>query len=632
MHEGLWLITTLAEQGDDDSGWYVIHWPSFVRGAFTNKRIQVQLAGWGYANPIYGHLPSQNPDLFDEQWRSFKRWFDMEALPPGAAIWSEAPKFQQLTQFIDPKEHYPDTFTIFRAGMFMSTRFKSVRDKVGAFDALKLLASIDPVTVLPRTPKPFQLAYWALKLAKGSEDPFNSWGVAWTSRGLHLHYGRAIARAQATPQISDQFVGEKYEHYLGPWLEDFIYTKRSTLPDIPSLNKIIVRNDYPYFDLSIGPYAITQGKIWGDLIQTDGRYRAENHWLFPLNQREHTLFTYIEQLVRLSHNPQLLVEANRRRKAKPKATSATTQKKRTRKLAIFTLDERQLGYEPPPGTPEAMQGLTIRALKYYRETYLAFPDLIALHYPEVLLNKWFDRRLINKPMHWTDPSTNSKAELFISRTRLGAKTAASIHYEGVTYLHPALMHPEGEGMSFLRALKEVHQCEDPTAHAFIDCFDNFLKWVHQPERLLEGDGMFGAELESLITPDVDCPIKLENYADRLDFFFQKGLKLQHSGFAYQGLPGKHGRRSLRLTSYDQWVMWYAATYELPFIGWQLNKTQQREFVAKRWAQWRRPDSLKGKLFNVPIGNRRLPALPPGADIDALVEKAEQIFGPSFTSY
>lgn len=632
MHEGVWLVVTDDAQRDD-SGWYIIHWPSLIRGIFANKGIQGLLSSWGFADPIYGHLPSQAPDLFDEQWRSFKRWFDLEALPAGAFIWNESPDFQRLTSFIDPKEHYPDTFTVFRAGMWMSTRFSSVTEKIEAYHPLKLLASIDPITVLPRTPKPFQLVYWALRGSKGIEDAFNSWGVAWTSRGLHLHYGRALARAQITPHLRDQFAGEKYEHYLGPWLEDHTYTKRSTLPGIPALDKIVVRHDYQFFDHSIEPYRITKGKLWNDLIQTDGRYIAENHWLFPLNKREHTLFSYIAQLVRLSHDPKILEDARRVRKAHKKPSSTTTRRKRTRQVSIFTLDERQLGYEPPAGTPyDQMEGLTIRALKYYKETYIAFPDLIALHYPEVLETKWFDRRRIAKPMVWADPSTNAKHTLNISRTHLGPKTAASIFYEGVTYLHPALMHPDGEAMSFLRELAAVHQTTDYIARAFIECFDNFLKWVHQPERLLEGDGMFGAELESLIDPEVNCPIKLENYADRLDFFFQKGLKMQHRGFAYQGKPGTHGKRSLRLTEYDKWVLWYAATYELPFLGCQLNKKQQREFMAKRWAQWRRPDSLKGKLVAPPLTGRRLPQLPLSASIDELVQKAEDTFGPSFTSY
>jgi hypothetical protein len=298
------------------------------------------------------------------------------------------------------------------------------------------------------------------------------------------------------------------------------------------------------------------------------------------------------------------------------------------------MDERQLGYDLPsedPDVPSQVQGLVFRAIKYCRQTYISFPDVVSLHLPQVNKAKWFSRRHLDRVKGWTLP--NMKATFPIRIDHVQVKDAkATVHYRDITYFHPLLMLPDGEAMGFLREVFHVLPHVPVHVKAMVGAFHNLLLWIHDPQLLLQGEGQFGTELESLTDPSFGCPIKLKSPQDRLDFLFQKGRNSIRRGLAYSDKPGAHGKRSARMGSYDHWVVWHCSTTELPFLGYQLNKTQQCEYIAKRWLHWRRPSSLKNHLiadtyYRLPA---RLPLLGKQKTVTDLIAEAEDMFGPAFT--
>lgn len=674
--QGCWLVHSTPTLISDDTGWFIIHWPSLVRGIFSSMRGKGLLTNWGYSELIYAQLHTRSPEGFDTQWRLFKAYFEQEMLPPSARLWSENNNFQRLTKFVvDLEESYEDNFTIFRAGEFLNPTNRTLVQRVAAYDAFRKLPYIDPTRVLDKTPQPFRLLYWALRRAKATdvEDGFNSWGLAWTRKGLLFHYGRALARARQDLLIADMFGGDLYNNYLGPWSQEYVLNSTGSLR-LPPLAKFAYRLSLVEYEKATEPYHLTKDeKTWSDLNRVDSKYIPENHLFFPFKGGKiYDIRSYINELVEISTNEDAYANAQRnrtrRKRAKdvegsfseaygqkkrgkpPSAASLAKKKKkaeaaagkptatRERVVSIMTVDERQLGYEVPsndPDNPDAVEGLAIRALKYCGETYIAYPDVISQYYPTINQAKWFDRRSLHQKKKWVNPSTNAVSDVIFDRTLLGNKNiAATVRYRDILYFHPALMVPDGEAMGFLREVYRLQGLTEPRIIQMTLAFSNFLHWVHSPAELLEGHGMFGAELESLIDPTLLCPIKLNSPQERLDFFFQKGMHAKRRGLAYSGNPGTHGQRSTRMQIYDKWVVWYASTTELPYLGYQLNNQDQAEYLTKRWLTWRRPSSLKTHLWKGTYGGerKRQPMRPKDITVDQLVEQAAEIFGPSFTSY
>jgi len=561
-------------------------------------------------------------------------------------IWSDEPAFVKLTSFVSNiAEGYPDNFTIFRAGDFLDPRYRGIDQRLAAYRGFKQLHHIDVLKVLEKTPQPFRLLYWALRRAKAAKtlDGFNTWGIAWTRKGLVFHYGRALDRIRKDLLLADRFGGDLYNDYLGPWSQEFVLNLKGPLK-IPALARFTSRLSATEYEDAIEPYRLTKNPyMWSDLVNTDPRYLAENHLFFPFRGgKRYDIREYIAELVHLSTDEEAYAAALRdrhrfreRHDAKQEPTSKRTGK-RERVVSVFSVDERQLGYSLPSQDaedPEAIEGLVIRALKYCGETYISFPDIFALHHPKINESKWFDRRYIHATKKWLGPG-NKLIPLNIDHVTLDNKVGATLRYKDTLYFHPGLMLPDGEAMEFLRQVIAIHPVNGLRLEQMHTAFYNFLLWVHDPKLLLHGQGQFGAELESLIDPSYNCPVVLSTPQERLDFFFQKGLKSRLRGLAYAPSPGKHGSRSSRMSIYDRWCVWYCSMAELRVLRYHLNNKQQCEFIAKRWLHWRRPASLKkhlwaGTYLGLPA---RHPSYPRDKTIDELIEQANDMFGPSFTSY
>lgn len=648
--EGLWLVHQDPQHLTDHSGWFIIHWPSLLRNILQQPRGKSLLADHGYSAPHYFTMEQSDPAFFDTQWRAFRLHFQ-SLLPPASTVWQDAPDFLRLTSFAEPHEAGPDAFTVFRAGAMVSSKYRTTQSRLGAykdFSPLNLLPILSNPELLHKIHPLTQLLLQCMQRSRVffTEDGFNNWGFAWTKTGLIFHYARALHRAQLDPYLSPLFPGDMYNDYLSPWGADYVLNSPCALK-LPRLTRFTTRLDPGAYERLVRPFNLIHNPhTFGDRWATDVKYMPEHHLYFHNKHRTqlYDLRRYVRDLCALA-KPNLTVQT-------PTTQTPTTQtpttlsagkppsnppkKTRKRPISIFTLDERQLGYALPSSdldNPEAIEGLTLRAIKYHREVFLSYPDALAEFAPGINNNEWF----LRTPKKGQLPARWMGTVLDYQHTIPRDIQRATLMYRGTLYFHPGLTLPDGDAVSFLRACYRAQGSVPERIYQITTAYNNFLTWVHTPNALLEGAGAYGPELESFVDPSVDCPIKLSSHYERLDFFYQKGMRSSRRGLAYAVTkPGQHGSRSPRIGTYDKWCIWYATNTELPYLKYRLNKTQQTEYLAKRWLPWRRPGSLGYHLPN-PLRvylklQQRQPDLPKDVSVDAVIAEAEDLYGASFNSY
>jgi hypothetical protein len=315
-------------------------------------------------------------------------------------------------------------------------------------------------------------------------------------------------------------------------------------------------------------------------------------------------------------------------------------KKFQRGISVFTLDAEQLGYinpeelVDPDATPE-LKPLTLRTTVYSKEFYLSYPDELVRLIPGLNEPRHFSRASPKPYTTWLDVGTGRPTSLDMVRASLPLRVKATIYTNDTLFFHPALMLPDGEALSLVRAMRLLQHTLPWQYEVYLNCFSNFLLWVNCRDK---SDTAIGDELSFLSDPGSGCPVYLTTPRSRLQFFHQKGIQRRGRSFSHSPKPGTHGQRSKRLTDYDRWALWYVAQHELKRLPYELNKAQQCEYIAKRWLHWRRPDSLRSHLLHPSYEHIRpdgstyritLPSLPEDLSMDHFVRDVTKQLGPSW---
>jgi hypothetical protein len=221
----------------------------------------------------------------------------------------------------------------------------------------------------------------------------------------------------------------------------------------------------------------------------------------------------------------------------------------------------------------------------------------------------------------------------------------------MTYLHANMYAwPHGEFWQMLEVITNTKdttgaldpRCDD--AVGLLRAFRMFCIWLHAPSEALRNDtdrGSLGHELMFLVNDD-PCPVKTPTLQERLAFLHAKAECLDAPDQRdTEKSSGRTGARAPRFSVYDEWVMWYAATHDIPRLKVTFTQGQYEEYMCKRWLTWRRPLGVRGKLPKLKSATDRDGRLiapvnstkPPEGElsyIDKVIERAEEFCGPAYT--
>ena len=234
----------------------------------------------------------------------------------------------------------------------------------------------------------------------------------------------------------------------------------------------------------------------------------------------------------------------------------------------------------------------------------------------------------------TDKDEKKRSEP-IPRVHLNKATRCFTR-DGVTYFHPSLLEPYGEVVSVVDALLRLKHGVKGTDSVFkrLEAFSVFLQWVHDPVPI---KSQLGRELGLVVGADHRCPVKLITMTQRLKYLYDFASYGQKKNLAYYEERGRHAR-SPAMTDYDRFAVWYFETYELENLPVKLTRKQRAEYIVKRWLPWRQIPGVYPLLSSQTgqfKGRKKLEtlALDPkhgiGTHMDCLLQKAEELYGPTF---
>lgn len=233
--------------------------------------------------------------------------------------------------------------------------------------------------------------------------------------------------------------------------------------------------------------------------------------------------------------------------------------------------------------------------------------------------------------------------------------------ERLLYLHMDMFKPGGEFWAVLDVFKNatLHATTRPVGEnakrikecsGMLGAFARFCNWLFTPDHYIDPGSIsvnpyenddndtrkpqevpVGDELRFLTAPDSPCPVKALTAIDRMQFLYDKAECLAAPRATEQG-PGLNGRRAPRLNQYDRWVLWYAANIELPRLDVRLSNSKYAEYMCRRWMPWRRPEGLMKHLIAPAYSLTPVSRREDVHDVEALLQHAESVCGPSYTVY
>jgi hypothetical protein len=273
--------------------------------------------------------------------------------------------------------------------------------------------------------------------------------------------------------------------------------------------------------------------------------------------------------------------------------------------------------------------------------YISPPTAFLETFPELMDGTLFERSGRTDAMTTVETSTYKYNLSVVKRLKFNRKVPYIFKAHKMNYLHPLMFDPnDGEFWQVVSMITDTYRDVRGKNYAsMLSAFKSFCMWLFQPSQIDKSQenptAFVGAELQYLSDPSSGCPVQLRTLDDRLGFFWDKATKLKEKHIAFEDASTlRNGTRrdySPRLGPYDQWCLWYCANYELPNLDVRLNDIQQAEYITKRWLPWRRVAGIRLKLHRVQYSfERRRPPADPKANIDNLVETANEKFGRPYS--
>jgi len=345
------------------------------------------------------------------------------------------------------------------------------------------------------------------------------------------------------------------------------------------------------------------------------------------------------------------------------------------KPLTFSLSTVELGwmseFEPDFADPY-FQRMRI-CIRKEGDYYLAVPDDIAAVFPEVASKQCYSLSRANvtevllgsvptltHSITYINPVTKVHYDLTaVARLRMPANTkrfvtkdmAAGVvdrPRQEILYLHNAMYrYPDGE---FWQVLQLVMNTLDRDGKrdtrrvkygGMLAAFAQFCCWVQAPNDAVAHDGVaadtravvVGDELKYLTDKTSTCPVKALTPEARLEFLYAKAECLAAPDVRDTPTPGKDGARAPRFNAYDEWVLWYARTVEIPKLNLRFTRNQYAEYMCKRWLPWRRPLSLARKLIapTYDTYTHRAPDKDIALDVEGLIAQADAQVGFAYSA-
>lgn len=615
--EGAWL---LRETPSDPDAWIVIYWPFLTDAFLKDRRIGHNLKALDYSR--YMDLRAdRTPQLFKAQCRLFQDHFEREVLPPGAKVWGSTNSFLDILSFLPP-EAASEGVTVFRAGSLLSARYKTAQARYTSLSPMNFLTGA-PLDVIEKLPVPIQLLTAALRgAARGSEDPYTEWGVAWTGKGVVLHLVRAAEALQRHPDTLQCLKIPHVDTFLDAWTSEFNYIRRIPFAGKTKLNEITAHD----VDL-----AVTYTDPYDRCLPSDfmfsqvQRFDPMHTLLFPFKFKSDKLdiLKYVK-LLKNNRLEELIKESEPEKKTKSLHLPRPKKRKHSRKVSRITFDASSFGYSATDS-----QRMTIAMIKH-GGLLIAIPEEIVELLPPVGDPKWYNRSLHamgRSPQYVSH--TGEKIKVLFPKTKI-PESFATYTYEDRVYFNLALLNPEGgEAFQALRALCKSHHNATQSTLDLIKAFRTFCFWLFNP---LGDESRYDVvdEFSRLTDPSSDSPVHLLDVNARLDFLWDLGIKTSSTQIAWiadaKFLPKENTRRVY--TNVDEYILWYSMTHELPQLEYKLSKKQLSEYLAKRWLWWRTTGAVESKLPEIRTtfmdGNKK-PTY--DGDMAYLIQKSDEMFGP-----
>jgi len=674
----------------DSYGWLVVQIPVLVEYLAKHGRLTSIKTSTDQTPQMTAHYRL----VFGEQLRKYLLTY---AVPPAAAVWRDTPRMRQLLQPLvaNANDLVLEDWFIVRHTPLRVFRTGARNWSYPTLKTYQTAPGDIPRRTAQRLPEYMQLLLLALTEARGATDAYEKWGLAWVSRGLYFHHRRALRTAQRSDDLKSRFPGNDWE-YFAQW-EDPAYHEEKTpyvdlqrsciISDAGIFTGGSIYTDLRPYDRIHGPKLLTH-ETSGAASYWSPMYARVFH---TLPNRADTLHTYLERLLQIAATPDenlVLRRTGAKSGGIPRYSGQlhdtllrTKRAKETRivnahdpaeitKPLTFCLSTVELGWMSEfeeDFTDPYWQKLRV-CIRKEGEYYLAVPDDIASAFPELIAKECYALRdkvetevslggttFKSYVVVYTDPITKIRYDLTpVTRLKRDAHAKRYItkNYSAgvpntprqeVMYLHKDMFrYPDGEFWQIHHLIANTPDRDGRRDKrtlkykGLLTCFAQFCMWLQAPSETRDAaqkQVVVGDELRFLTDPASTCPIKALTPEARLDFLYAKAECLTAPDVRGNPSPGKSGERAPRFNDYDEWVMWYARTVEIPKLDLRFTRNQYAEYMCKRWMPWRRPLSLSRKLIKPAYDTyeKRAPNADTGLDVDQLIAKAEAAVGFAYSA-
>lgn len=602
---GVYVITPSELTESSRRPYTVLHWPAVLHHALNSPQgLKARQAAGAYSRK-YTTLCRDDPREFEITWRCMKTWFE-EHLPVGMRLdpYSSAPFIQQLVSLpfnINPdiKQVYAqqsttwddyayryfakcdgDT-TVLQPGILDFSapgRPLRVLKDLQLYKSTELLAI--PDTNLGRMPPILHLLVHTLRESERTRhiDAWPTWGLAWTSKGLLFNAATALAAYRRTVPFSVEdplLKGDIYEDHVGQWSHDIpldLNAKRGgCVQDL-----ILAEASTSFFEVID---ALSAG-VSPSHVEKAGELSS---YVSDIS------FCYLWDTAKLSD----FLELARSPRYMKSTLKPTPMKREVLPLHFYDME--------------------ITTCK--DSFYLAFPAELREHI------SFLNDRLIYRP----GPKNTLAYKL--RKSEVAAVETRCYVVNGTVFVHPALWLPT---IALARRyLNTLSRGEDTyiVCTEILNNIELFCELVLDPPSTLKKASLTG-ELAYLFD---QSPVPTDTFEQRMHLLLDRARHLSQEAVAFKEAKGPQDTRSKRINTYDTFLLWYAATHELPRIGYFLSEDQQAEYISKRLTWWRRPTPTRRYLQPVAYqGDTRI-TLDKVPSVEVALMAARRLFGESFTN-
>lgn len=668
---GIWVLGDPMCKHNEEYGWVCIHWPTLLHRLAWNEKTVGHLSARGFSVRSLQQTPLRALERRQGYLDELKGHL-AGSLPPGAVLEADNTMFQHLVGlFVSPEDfsRYDNSplrdslgpWTFFRFSALSKSSLKTFRKALHSYSPVgkQLLSNLDE-GVVDQCPNMINVLLTCFTQAR--LDPgygWQKWGLAWTKAGLVFNYGLALIALMDKPKIYAHLFADGSYDPSGNWQDPAYLNDTPPFKTLPRLGEIV------RVDASAQNYMGRATEPYKYLFQDSNRYiqdlepyhGLEHRVLFPIKGKGHNLFTYLQELRRISvGGEEVLKEV---RPSRPRQSKVKNQ--------AALLDPRKTAISNAPKTylvqHDAQMLATLRAepwtfkcdmIEYRKEYFFSLPSDLTDAFPELLETRFFDSKYNQHVLIWQpSPEVEAWQHAFIHPNKLldgthrknyvnisfktkdfhiarkNARNIPRVHKVGdAVYFHHSAFRPDGEIFHLLNVIQKNKPGLLQDERDMAAVLQTFWTWLYDPMKGLN-EGRFAGEFACTLGREVLNVSKdniLNTFNKRLNYIAGKA---KHSRDPHVGLMQDTDLRSREMNSYDDFVLWHVTSYEFPQLQWQFNKDGQAEYIIRRWLPWRRKSGILNHIprSQIAVVPQRYHPAPPWSSI---LEEAQTLFGPSYS--